>query len=305
MITPTPTDNAATQYRVLGRRDGRQQRLLLDARQRSSMPANTAIDVAAADLDNVWVRGGQTAGSETMWVRAFDGTDWSAWDPFNAHDARQHRAGRDDRRPYLHSNEWSQVRTGCLTLTPTAIAATQYEFWDGGTGADSGYFWTPDNAHQPADTAITLQPPTSTMSGFAAGETAGSETMWVRAFDGTDWSAWDPFTLTTLPDTTAPTVAITAPTGTLSGIVTVSANASDNVGVAGVQFYLDGALLGAEDTTTPYHVSWNTTTATNASHTLLARARDAAGNFTDSAPLTVTVSNTTAPAPDTTRPRSR
>ena len=74
--------------------------------------------------------------------------------------------------------------------------------------------------------------------------------------------------------------------------MTVSANASDNVGVAGVQFYLDGALLGTEDTTAPYSVSWNTTTATNASHTLLARARDAAGNITNSAPLTVTVSNT-------------
>ena len=47
--------------------------------------------------------------------------------------------------------------------------------------------------------------------------------------------------------------------------MTVSANASDNVGVAGVQFYLDGALLGTEDTTAPYSVSWNTTTATNAS----------------------------------------
>ena len=93
-------------------------------------------------------------------------------------------------------------------------------------------------------------------------------------------------------DTTSSHRCLTAPTGTLSGIVTVSANASDNVGVAGVQFYLDGALLGTEDTTAPYSVSWNTTTATNASHTLLARARDAAGNITNSAPLTVTVSNT-------------
>ena len=39
-----------------------------------------AIDVAASDLANVWVRGGTSAGSETMWVRAFDGTDWSDWD---------------------------------------------------------------------------------------------------------------------------------------------------------------------------------------------------------------------------------
>ena len=44
----------------------------------------------------------------------------------------------------------------------------------------------------------------------------------------------------------------------LSGTVTVSATASDNVGVVGVQFFLDldSAALGAEDTTSPYSVSW-------------------------------------------------
>ena len=96
------------------------------------------------------------------------------------------------------------------------------------------------------------------------------------------------------PTTVALRVVITAPTdgSTLSGTVTITANVSDNVGVAGVQFYLDGALLGTEDTTAPYSVSWNTTTATNASHTLLARASDAAGNITNSAPLTVTVHGT-------------
>ena len=41
-------------------------------------------------------------------------------------------------------------------------------------------------------------------------------------------------------DTTPPTVSLTAPTNgaTVSGTVTVAANASDNVGVAGVQFAL-------------------------------------------------------------------
>ena len=73
--------------------------------------------------------------------------------------------------------------------------------------------------------------------------------------------------------------------------VTVSATAGDNVGVVGVQFKLDGANLGAEDTTAPYAVTWNTTTATNGGHTLTAVARDAAGNTTTSAPVTVTVAN--------------
>jgi hypothetical protein len=79
--------------------------------------------------------------------------------------------------------------------------------------------------------------------------------------------------------------------------VTVSANATDNVGVVGVQFKLDGANLGTEDTTAPYSVSWNTTTAANGAHTLTAVARDAAGNTTTSALVTMTVSN-----PDLTRP---
>jgi hypothetical protein len=102
-------------------------------------------------------------------------------------------------------------------------------------------------------------------------------------------------------DTTLPTVSFTAPASgaVVSGTsVTVSASASDNVGVAGVQFELDGVDLGAEDTASPYEISWNTTTTTNGSHTLTAVARDAAGN-TRSASRTVTVNNST---PDTTRP---
>ena len=73
---------------------------------------------------------------------------------------------------------------------------------------------------------------------------------------------------------------MTAPAAgsTVGGTVAVSASASDNVGVVGVQFRLDGANLGAEDTAAPYSVSWNTTTVANGSHTLTAVARDAAGN---------------------------
>jgi hypothetical protein len=95
------------------------------------------------------------------------------------------------------------------------------------------------------------------------------------------------------PDTTPPTVALSGPTAgaTVSGTVSVSATASDNVGVVGVQFLLDGVALGAEDTTAPYAVSWSTVTASNGAHSLAARARDAAGNQTTSAVVGVTVAN--------------
>jgi Big-like domain-containing protein/purple acid phosphatase-like protein/fibronectin type III domain protein len=98
------------------------------------------------------------------------------------------------------------------------------------------------------------------------------------------------------PDTTPPTVSVSAPAGgaTVSGTVTVSANASDNVGVASVQFRLDGANLGSLDTASPYSIAWNTTTATNGAHTLSAVAKDAAGNTATSANVSVNVNNGSA-----------
>lgn len=99
---------------------------------------------------------------------------------------------------------------------------------------------------------------------------------------------------TSSSDTVAPTIALTAPAAgaTLSNTVSVFASASDNVGVIGVQFQLDGANLGAEVTAAPYAISWVTTSATNGPHILSAIARDAAGNKTTSSPVSVTVSNT-------------
>src|SRR5207237_6332462 len=83
----------------------------------------------------------------------------------------------------------------------------------------------------------------------------------------------------TTPDITPPTVSITTPASgaTVTGTIAVVAAATDNVGVLGVQFKLDGANLGAEKTTAPYAVSWNTTTVLNGTHTLRAVARDTAG----------------------------
>ena len=93
-------------------------------------------------------------------------------------------------------------------------------------------------------------------------------------------------------DTQAPTVNLTAPAaGAVTGTINVTATAADNIGVAGVQFLLDGANLGTEDVASPYSISWNTATATNGNHTLTARARDAAGNTTTSAGVVVSVNN--------------
>lgn len=94
-------------------------------------------------------------------------------------------------------------------------------------------------------------------------------------------------------DTNPPTTSITAPLNgaVVSGTTTITASASDDVGVTKVEFYVDSALKGT-DTTAPYSYAWDTTAYPNGSHTIFSKAYDAAGNVGTSTTITVTVSNT-------------
>ena len=133
----------------------------------------------------------------------------------------------------------------------------------------------------------------------------GSHSLSSKAYDGAGNSGSSASVSVTVDnsipaDTTNPTTAITSPSNgaTVSGTTTVSASASDNVGVTKVEFYVDGALA-ATDTSSPYSFSWNTTAATNGAHSLSSKAYDAAGNIGSSASVSVTVNNQ---AGDTTPP---
>ena len=90
-----------------------------------------------------------------------------------------------------------------------------------------------------------------------------------------------------------PTVSITAPAAgsILSGVVAVTADATDDHGVVGVQFRVDGNAVGFEDTEAPYAINWSTTIVANGLHTITAVARDAAGNETTSNGVAVDVQN--------------
>lgn len=110
---------------------------------------------------------------------------------------------------------------------------------------------------------------------------------WVGNFD------WFQFTFESALDMESPAVSLTGPSDgvIVRGNVNVTASASDNVGVAGVQFKLDGNVLGPEDLAAPYAALWDTTAFSNGPHTLTAVARDAAGNTTTSSGIHVIVDN--------------
>ena len=185
----------------------------------------------------------------------------------------------------------SGTGTAANSGTVTTTAANELVF---GAGITTGGVL--HGGHQFTSRIITVpdadiaqdQVVTSTGAYSATAPVSGAWVMQVATFKAASASSGD---------TTPPTVAVTAPTGTVSGTVTVAASASDNVGVAGVQFLVDNTPLGAEDTTAPYGVSWDTTTVTNGAHTLTALAPDTAGNTATSAPVTVSVANAVVVTP--------
>jgi len=125
----------------------------------------------------------------------------------------------------------------------------------------------------------------------------GSHSLTAKAFDAagnSTTSAAVAFTINngTPADTTPPTVS--ASESGSSGTITLAATAADNVGVSNVEFYVDGVLKGS-DATTPYSMTLDSTTLSDGSHSLTAKAFDAAGNTTTSAAVAFTVSNTAPP----------
>jgi len=103
-----------------------------------------------------------------------------------------------------------------------------------------------------------------------------------------------------LADVTSPTVSITSPTGgTVKDTVEIATTASDpkvSVGITKVEFYVDD-VLKSSDASSPYSYNWDTTTVSNGSHSLLAKAYDAANNVGESSVVRVDVDNRGTPQP--------
>lgn len=170
--------------------------------------------------------------------------------------------------------------SGTITLSATAsdnVGVGKVEFYVDGAlvGTDTAVAWS-----MTYDSALLAN---------------GSHSLTAKAFDAAGNSTTSTavtFSVSNVvADTTAPSVNASE-SGT-SGTITLSATASDDVGVSKVEFYVDGALKGT-DATAPYSMTLDSTALTNTSHTLVAKAYDAANNIGTSSAVAFSVNN--APA---------
>ena len=101
-----------------------------------------------------------------------------------------------------------------------------------------------------------------------------------------------------VPDTIPPTVQVMDPAGgaTVSASVALSATAADDTSVVSLQFYVDGAAVGAPLSAPPYIVYWDTLTVGNGPHAVSASAIDSGGLVGNSALVSVNVDNSHPPS---------
>ena len=190
------------------------------------------------------------------------------------------------------------ILSGVATLSATAtddVGVTKVEFYQGttllGTSSSAPYTFSWDTT-KVANGTYSL----TDKAYDKAGNVATSKAVNITVNN----------TITPPPDTTPPTVSLTAPVSgaTLSGTTAViTANATDNVKVDHVDFYSGTNLIGSKaGASSPFSIVWDTTTTTNGTYSLSAKAYDAAGNIGTSTSVSVTVNNTVNPPPDKTSP---
>ena len=270
--------------------DGAAERLFVDGQQVASVARGGAIATSTGQL---------RIGGNSLWGERFSGLI----DEVRVYQRALSQAEVEADMNTSVSTPDESAPSAPSSLTATGAIGRVSLTWTGSTddvGVDHYNLHRSTTAGFTPSAANRIAQPTTT-SHTDSGLTAGTYHYKVTAEDraGNVSPVSNQASAAAQADTTQPTVSVTAPASgaTITGNVDVTATAADNDALAGVQFLLDGAALGTEDTSAPYTVNWNSRLTPNGAHTLSARARDASGNTRVSANVPVTVDNTSAPPP--------
>jgi hypothetical protein len=276
---------------------------------------NQEIDVDAAQLSRLSYQSG--SGADTLWVRAYDGTQWSPWSNSFTVTAPIDSAPVETAANIVLGKDQTAVAGVDLFTTSDADGdpVAQFAFWN--TGAGGGHF-SINGFAQAAGQEIDVDASQHSQLAYQAG--SASDTLWVRANDGYVWGSWSQsFTVSAFVDT-APAVSVAnlnaAHGQSFAAADLFSASDADgdsiskyafwNSGTGGGHFMLDGVVQGSgrEIDATAAQLSQLSYQSGSGADTLWVRVNDGtqwsnwSSSFTVMAPIdaapTVTVSNVNA-----------
>ncbi|WP_375776072.1 C2 family cysteine protease [Bradyrhizobium sp. ma5] len=246
-----PFNSAATQYDVWDTGTGGGHFLL----NGSALSANQDNYISAAQLSSLTYQSG--SGTDTLWIRANDGTVWGAWSSAFTVNGPFDSGPVETVSSIVASHGQSYAASSLFTYSdPFNSAATQYDVWDTGTGG--GHFVFSGVALAPnVDNYVTA----AQLASLSYQSGSGADTLWVRTNDGTVWGAWSSAFTVTAPVDTGPvltptssnTLSVQGQTFSVSSLFTYSdpfgssATSYDvwNSGGGNGYFTLNGVALGA------------------------------------------------------------
>src|SRR5437016_2991124 len=180
--------------------------------------------------------------------------------------------------------------TSALQITtsqlPSGILSKSYGATLSASGGTTPYAWSLASGSLPAGLTLSSA---GTISGTPT--SAGSFPFTVQVTDTASHSASANLSVNVGNPVVSVAIASPANNATVSGSVTVSGTASDTVSVSSVQVSVDNGAYSNASGTTNWSYSFNTASLSNGSHTLTAKATDAAGLFAISSVLNISVSN--------------
>lgn len=217
----------------------------------------TMIDIdtgASTRLIPTWINGSSTSGH--LSAKAFARPGWVLYSTFNSKNGEQ----------------WVSERLMAIEMkaSPKIInLARHHSFYNG--------YWTQPHATVSRDFSRVVF-----NSNWGSTSDMDVDTYLARLPDDAFGTPPPPTTPPPTTDTIAPSVS--ASSAANAKTVTMTATASDNVGVAAVDFFVDGVLRGT-DATAPYSLTLSSGKLGSGSHTLVAVAYDKAANAGQSSPV--------------------
>jgi len=203
----------------------------------TTLAANTLAEITAAQFAQVNFVGGSAAGADTVAVSAFDGATWSDYKVFTMTTT----AASPGQAPVVSASSVSVAAGQSVALSslisvhdPDGDPISAYRFADGGAAAGSGHF-TIGGVPLAANTLAEISAAQLAQVAFVGGSAAATDTVAVSAFDGTAWSAYEVFTMTTTAPGGNQATAASAP------VVMGTAGSDALVGQAGADILIGGA----------------------------------------------------------------
>ena len=144
-----------------------------------------------ADPGDVWFRSDAAPGTQTLFLRGFDGLNWSAWEAFDLETRLNTAPSATVADQTALPNQWRLLSDVLIFSDADGDPLQRLELWDD----EGGNNWWADGGYVDATTGYETSEPGDVW--FRGDAVPGTQALFLRGFDGLNWSAWDAFDLET------------------------------------------------------------------------------------------------------------